>query len=1067
MINIQKMMDMNRTFFRKYLVLAAVQLMTLTSGAQVSLEFTTARRGTFLGDLHYGIFYEEINHSGDGGLYAELIRNRSFEDNTANPDCWWGLGGMQMQLVTTDLMNDAQRHALKVTVNEYNAGVRNEGFWGMNIVRGETYTLTFWAKTEGSYSGKLWAELQNDAFGNLGRTEFDVSLTQEWQKVTVDITATASETKGWLAIKALEPMVIYLDVVSLMPPTYKNRPNGCRRDLAEMLAALHPRFVRFPGGCYVEGTWRDGQTNRFEWKKTIGPVEERPGHMNVNWGYRVSDGLGFHELLQLSEDLGAEPLFVVNVGVGHGWMQPYNDLDEYVQEALDALEYANGDVTTKYGALRARAGHPEPFGLRLIEVGNENYNFVHWDNGDQSDHYAERYAAFYKAIKARYPDVVIIGNVEAWATDEPSWRNGHPVDIVDEHYYRSTAWFGRQYEKYDGYNRDGCRVYAGEYAVTSDFGTQGNLNAALAEAVYMAGMERNADVCVMASYAPVFCNENHPWPWMPDMIRFNSSAAFGTPSYWVQQMMASHVGHRNITWTERGNVIRTLNTSIALASWATDVSYDNLIISDGEGRTLYTTDFSDEDDYHVNWNAEGGAWNIDGGTLNQTNTSSLGDCNVCYNLTGDNCTIELDARKNSGNEGFLIAFSYNDPQNYVWWNLGGWGNTQHAIEQCVDGTKTTLASLGGSLATGQTYHLRIVKAAGEVYCYVGDSLYHQVSLPDGRRLYTCAALNEAEDTLIVKMVNNSATAQETTLRFRDFQRHGRVTREVLTSAHGSDENSMQNSRLVYPSTTTYTPSGDDLHAMTYTAPRRSLTVMLIPVTEVAPEADAGDDGWIDVTYRLRNADFSSGQLGWLGTGFSNTPGTVAEFFNTTFNTYQTLSDLPAGDYRFTIDGFYRQGSIQAAYAAHVAEKETLHAKLYMTAEGQTVEAPLMSLYDASAPYVNVPAYTYPDNMGAANIAFNSRGAYHDNAVQCRLLSEGGTLRVGLRKTVGVVTDWTCFDNARLYYRKSNELPDGIVRPAHSADRKVEDGEGIVYDLSGRRVNGSARGPVIQDGRLRY
>ena len=326
--------------------------------AQPSLTFSTEKRGPVMSDLHYGLFYEEINHGGDGGLYAELIRNRSFEDNVSSPDCWWGLGGMKMELVSTGLLNDVQGKALKLTVNEYDAGVRNEGFWGMNIVKDEEYTLTFWAKTDGSYSGKLWAELQDDVFVNLGRTEFDVNLTSEWRKFTVRIKATASNRKGWLAIKGLEPMVVYLDVVSLMPPTYKNRPNGCRRDLAEMLEALSPRFLRFPGGCYVEGTWQNNTTNRFEWKKTIGPIEERPGHMNVNWGYRVSDGFGFHEMLQFSEDLGAEPLFVCNVGLGHGWFQDYTRLNDYIQEALDAIEYANGDVTTKYGKLRAEKANP-------------------------------------------------------------------------------------------------------------------------------------------------------------------------------------------------------------------------------------------------------------------------------------------------------------------------------------------------------------------------------------------------------------------------------------------------------------------------------------------------------------------------------------------------------------------------------------------------------------------------------------------------------------------------------------------------------------------------------------
>ena len=335
---------MNLRNLTKGILLIVAIVSALSVSAQPSLTFSTAKRGPVMSDLHYGIFYEEINHGGDGGLYAELIRNRSFEDNYSNPDCWWGLGGVNFELVGTGLLNDKQGRALKMTVNEYNAGVRNEGFWGMNVVEGEVYTLTFWAKTDKSYSGKLWAELQDDAFANLGRTEFEVDLTSEWKKFTIKITATSSNTKGWLAIKGLEPMVVYLDVVSLMPPTYKDRPNGCRKDLAEMLEALNPRFVRFPGGCYVEGTWQNNVTNRFEWKKTIGPIEERPGHMNVIWGYIVSDGFGYHEMLQFSEDLGAEPLFVCNIGLGHGWLQDYRSLDEYIQEALDAKFASEQDL---------------------------------------------------------------------------------------------------------------------------------------------------------------------------------------------------------------------------------------------------------------------------------------------------------------------------------------------------------------------------------------------------------------------------------------------------------------------------------------------------------------------------------------------------------------------------------------------------------------------------------------------------------------------------------------------------------------------------------------------------
>ena len=1045
-----------------HLLLFMLCVLSSPALAQVSFEFTSAQRGPLIGALHYGIFYEEINHGGDGGLYAELIRNRSFEDNTRNPDFWQKLGNVKPELVTTNLLNKAQGHALKLTVNEKNAGIRNEGFWGIGLVEGETYKLTFWARTEDISNGTMRAELQDENRQNLGRTDFEVNLTNEWQKYEVELTATSTHAKGWLALKALEPMVIYLDVVSLMPPTFMNRPNGCRRDLAKMLAALHPRFVRFPGGCYIEGTWSDGQTNRFEWRKTIGPIEERPGHMNVNWGYRVSDGLGLHELLQLTEDLGAEPLFVCNVGLGHGWMQDYQNLNGYIQETLDLIEYCNGDTNTPYGAMRAANGHPKPFNLRLIEIGNENYNYTEQGQGDQSDHYAERYRQFYNAIKAKWPSMVLIGNVESWGTDYPSWRNGNPVEVVDEHYYRSTNWFAQQYNKYDHFNRDAYQIYAGEYAVTSDFGTLGNLNAALGEAIFMAGMERNSDVCIMASYAPIFCNENHPSPWMPDMIRFNASSAVGTPSYWAQQLMATNVGHQNITWQESGNTDNTHYTSFALSSWATSVTYDNLKVTDSQGQTLYATDFSDAQDYQRNWSATGGAWNINGGTLSQTSTSMQGEFNTCSILTGDECTIELDAIKRSGNEGFLIAFGYNDPRNYIWWNLGGWNNTQHAIEQCVGGSKTTLAATKGSLQQGKTYHLSIVKTGSEVYCYLDGTLVHHITLPEVKRIYTCAALTQAEDTLILKMVNMGNTAQETTLRFRDFEWTGRVEQLLLSHSSGTAENTLKNPLNVSPIASSFAPVDEDTHLISHSVPAHSLCILRIPVRNVSQAmSDPSLNEWTDITDRLLNASFSEGRTGWSGTAFSASPGTVAEFFNTNFDTFQTLPNMPAGKYRLTIDGFYRQGSIDKAWADHTAGNEHLNALLYILADGETFTTPFMSLYDESAPFDYAPTYTFPDNVTQANLAFNMKGAYRRNTVEATLTNDSGRLRVGIRKTTAVSNDWTCFDNAHLYYSKGSGS--SIMLPEEKKDTWTSG----IFNMMGQRLQQPPKkGIYIKDSKKR-
>ncbi len=1050
---------------KSYLFCLLSLLCAITGRAQVSFEFSTSQRGPLLSPLQYGIFYEEINHGGDGGLYAELVRNRSFEDNASNAEGWQGLGSAAFDVVTTNLLNSAQAHALKLSVNAAGAGIRNEGFWGMNVVKDETYTLTFWARTDGTYEGRMCAELQNDAKQNLGSTEFDVSLTDEWQKFTVQLTATSSATKGWLALKGLEPMVVYLDVVSLMPPTYKDRPNGCRRDLAEMLAALHPTFVRFPGGCYIEGTWRDGQTNRFEWKKTVGPIEERPGHWNINWGYRVSDGLGLHELLQLTEDIGAEPLFVSNIGLGHGWMQDYQDLGGYIQETLDLIEYCRGDVTTTYGAMRAANGHPEPFGIRLIEIGNENYNYSFNNNNDQSDHYAERYRMFYDAIKAKYPDMILIGNVESWGTDNPGWRNGNPVDAVDEHYYRSTSWFSQQYNKYDGFNRDGYRVYAGEYAVTSDFGSVGNLNAALAEAIYMEGMERNSDVCIMASYAPIFCHESHPSPWMPDMIRFNASASFGTPSYWVQQMMASNVGYQNITWKEQDNSYFSSNKAIALSSWSTSVTYDNIKVTDADEQILYSTDFSNIQDYRSHWKATGGSWSVTAGELRQTSTTMQGECNVCQVQCGESYTLELDAKKVSGNEGFLVAFYYGGQDEFIWWNLGGWNNTQHAIELCTGGSKRTLTTLAGSLQQGKTYHLRITKTGDEVYCYVDNTLYHHITLPSSRKIYACAALNQAEDTLIVKLVN-MGPASEAALRFKDFQWTGEdIEQQVLCSASGLDENSMTEREKVKPVQSTLNP---ELSTLNYECPAHSLCILHIPVSNVTAELkpEPSEDDWTDITDQLQNPTFAEGRDGWSGTSFLAAPGTVAEFFNQNFDAYQVLTGMPAGEYRFTINGFYRYGNKGDAWTAHTGGTEGLNASLYIQADEETQQVPFMSIFDETAPFTYSP-YTYPDNVTGANVAFNMKGAYKGNAVEIELKTEGGQLTVGMRKSQAITNDWTCFDNARLYYRKALD-PDGI-RKVEGEEERVNGkwSNGKWYNLQGQQLkalNEGRPGLYIVNGR---
>lgn len=793
------------------------------SMAQVTLNIDAGQRGPAIGDRHYGLFFEEINHAGDGGLYAELIQNRSFEDNASSPDAWSAVGNTTMGITTTGLLNDAQSHALEVTMKAAGDGVRNDGFWGIHAVEGQTYKVSFWIKGNPSYSGTITAGLRTSTGQSLGSTDIKVDVSSEWKKYTAEIVATGNLNAAKFALTGSTPGSIVIDVVSLFPPTFNNRDNGCRKDLSEMLKATNPSFVRFPGGCYVEGYNDGNDNNRFEWKKTIGPIEERPGHLNKNWGYRVSDGFGFHEMLQLTEDIGAEPLFVVNMGMGHSWCVDYNSIDDYIQEALDAIEYCNGDTSTKWGAMRAANGHPEPFNLRLIEIGNENYNYTFDSNSDQSDHYAERYEQFRKAIKAKYPEVTLIGNVEAWGTDSPSWRNAYPVDVVDEHYYRNPTWFINQYNKYDSYSRSNYKVYVGEYAVTSDYGTNGHLNAAIGEAVYMLGMENNSDVCVMNSYAPIFVNENN-YNWKPDMIRFNSYTSYGTPSYYVQQLFPNNVGKQNVKWTEENNSTSN-GGSIGLSTWSTKATFDNVKVTDSNGNVTFSDDFSSD---KSQWTSLGGTWSINNGVLTQGDASMQGKIYLCNTKPNQSYTYEVDATKTAGVEGFLIVFNYEDANNYCWWNIGGWNNTKHAVERCVNGTKTTLASANGTLTKNQTYHVKVVVDGSNVKCYLDGTLYHDFTLPSSRKVYVSSNIDDEKGILYLKMVNPKSEQQNVTVNLKNASAtDGSVV--VLTSNEGTDENSLSNPNNVVPVEKALNVSGTKF---TYTLPAYSVNIVRLNVTDV-------------------------------------------------------------------------------------------------------------------------------------------------------------------------------------------------------------------------------------------
>ncbi len=781
--------------YRNMLLMVGCALFSAIVQAQVTIDIDTQQRGPKVSPMLYGIFYEDINHAADGGIYAELIRNRSFEDGPrygapADMQGWSTYAAAPSQLTArliqptkkNPLLNSVQHNALELDIKASAAKpvcLVNEGYWGINVVQGRSYRLSFWAKTlkyQGTVKARLCSKDGSQLYAEAMVNQFPAF--KDWTKYEATLIATDNDPQAQFALVFDGAGQVQIDMVSLFPPTFKNRENGMRPDLANMLWQMHPKFMRFPGGCFVEG--QESPDNAFRWERTIGPIEEREGHWNVNWGYRTSDGLGYHEYLQLAEDLGAKPLYVVNVGIWHGGMTPYDSIQPWIDECMNALEYANGPVTSKYGAMRAKNGHPEPFGIEYLEIGNENNQP---DPRQQSDHYYERYEQFYKAIRVKYPQMKIIGNVVAWGDDNPRWNSKLPVDLLDEHYYRSPDWFASAFHKYDSYNRQGPKVYVGEYAVTNGYGRLGNMNAALGEAVYMMGMENNADVVELASYAPIFVNENDA-RWRPDMIRFSSSRVMGTPSYYVQQLMPQHLGTQVVKVEQnnpyRGKARKPLTpkqSRVGFGTWNTRATFE-----------------TDKDMDYVY-----GEWQKEGNCVRQTGHKDATLCIEKNIIDSDHYSCKFRARKDEGAEGFIIIFNYVDNNNYCWVNFGGWTNSQHAIEQISNGGKLLADSKRGHIEDGRWYDVTLQVNGDSVKAWLDNDLVFDTVLKhdDTKGIFSSATIDDANDEIIVKVVNTSDAVTTAQLRLKNFKPTcARVVR--LAANDGMEENTLDTPTAIYP-----------------------------------------------------------------------------------------------------------------------------------------------------------------------------------------------------------------------------------------------------------------------------
>ena len=551
---------------RRLLTCAIAAASVMAAGAQTNvMDINTKKAGAKIQDTMYGLFFEDINYAADGGLYGELVKNRSFE--FPQSFMGWQVFG-DVKLKDDGPFERCPHYVVLGAPNhkERRTGIQNEGYFGIGVVKGEDYRFSVWAKAP---KGKATIRVQLIDQYSMGEHQEFVEQTldvtsAEWKKYEIVLKSPETQKKANLRIFLKGENPVCLEHVSLFPVnTFKNRENGLRRDVAQALADVKPGLLRFPGGCIVEGT--DLET-RYQWKNTIGPVENRPLNQN-RWehtfdyryypDYYQSYGLGFFEFFQFSEDIGAEPLPVLNVGMAcqfQNWDKecahvPMDQLDPYIQDCLDLIEFANGDVNTTWGKKRAEMGHPEPFNMKYIGVGNEQWDTL----------YYKRLTPFVKAIRAKYPNIKIVGTSGPDSEGkmfELGWQDmkKQKADLVDEHFYRPESWFLNSGLRYENYDRKGPKVFAGEYACHGKGKKWNHYEASILEAAFMTDMERNADVVYMTAYAPLLAHVDG-WQWRPDLVWFDNTEMFKTCSYYVQQMYAKNKGTNVLKLTMDGKPV--------------------------------------------------------------------------------------------------------------------------------------------------------------------------------------------------------------------------------------------------------------------------------------------------------------------------------------------------------------------------------------------------------------------------------------------------------------------------------------------------------------------------------
>ncbi|MGA3067599.1 MAG: alpha-L-arabinofuranosidase C-terminal domain-containing protein [Tepidisphaeraceae bacterium] len=776
------------------IVFAAFFLMVAVARAQAvdKMKIEIDQPGITISPRLIGLMTEEINHSYDGGLYAELIQNRIFKDDPASPAHWSLVKHDQsdgaIALDQTDPVNTvALTTSLRLDAHSGRVGAANDGFWGIPVWPATQYTASFWARGSADFAGPVTLDIESSDGQTVFSTAIVPKITTQWQQYTATL-ATGSvpiSAANRFVISISAPGSIWLNLVSLFPPTFNNRPNGNRIDLMKLLADLHPAFLRFPGGNYLEG---DTIADRFTWKNTLHGLDQRPGHLGP-WGYRSSDGLGLLEFCQWCEDLHMEPLLAVYAGYSlKGEHIPAGpQLAPYVQDALDEIEYITGDPTTPWGAQRAADGHPRPFHLNFVEIGNEDYF-------DPSQSYDDRFTQFYDAIKARYPKLKLIATA-AVGSRRP--------DLTDDHFYRSHRHMERDAGHYDDQDRGAPHVLVGEWATKEGKPTP-NLQAALGDAVWLMGMERNSDLVIMSSYAPLLVNVNSgAYQWTTNLIGYDAVSSFGSPSYYVQKMFSRVRGQRvlplRIESAESTTAVSPPPPAGAcgVGTLMTSAQFKDIAVTSG-GATLFQMD---SDAAKPSWKMNRGVWILRDGILSQSEASR-----ECRAVAGDSSwrdySISLKARKLAGENGFTVLFHFHDGENFLRWSIGGWHNTAAAIEQIADGATTQIGNSEPlTVESGKWYDLRIELTGRQIRCFVNGQLTNQATdnpPPPLPTFFALASRAAQGRELFIQAVNTSDHARRIQIELEGFEHFEPWADTEVLTGQPTDSNSTTNPKKIVP-----------------------------------------------------------------------------------------------------------------------------------------------------------------------------------------------------------------------------------------------------------------------------